>query len=159
MYKVWVWVIFGIIRGKEKKALKSWKNIGLYQPRDNHESLVMYDCRSTHVHPEGGGVGVLGKSFGREAQHMLEKWTQSDLTGFKKRGQLDWKLGKRGSIGLNINRSLAIWAIWGCWKGHPIGLKISKKRIITTEPPYHAHLWEYSPPPSPPDVLLQIGLR
>ncbi len=41
--------------------------------------------------------------FGREAQHKLEKWTQSDLTGLKKRGQLDWKLGKRGSIGLNIN--------------------------------------------------------
>ncbi len=40
--------------------------------------------------------------FGREAQHKLEKWTQLDLTGFKKRGQLDWKLGKRGLIGLNI---------------------------------------------------------
>ncbi len=41
--------------------------------------------------------------FGREAQHKLEKWTQSDLTGLKKGGQLDWKLGKRESIGLNIN--------------------------------------------------------
>ncbi len=36
--------------------------------------------------------------FGREAQHKLEKWTQLHLTGFKKGGQLDWKLGKGGQL-------------------------------------------------------------
>ncbi len=40
---------------------------------------------------------------GREAQHKLEKWTQSDLTGFKKRGSIWLEIGKKGSIGLNIN--------------------------------------------------------
>ncbi len=91
--------------------------------------------------------------FGREAQHKLEKWTQSDLTRVQKKGVNwieNWEKGvnwieyqhNEGSI----RSSLAVWGVWGCWKGHPIGLKISKMRVITAEPPYHAKVWEYPPP-------------
>ncbi len=54
--------------------------------------------------PGGGGGEVLGKCFCMEAQHKLEKWTQSDLTRLKKKG-VNWigNWGKAGSIGLNIN--------------------------------------------------------
>ncbi len=38
----------------------------------------------------------LSNIFGREAQHNLEKWTQSDLTGFKKRGSIVLEIGKKG---------------------------------------------------------------
>ncbi len=34
--------------------------------------------------------------FGREAQHKLVKWTQSDLTGFNKRGSIGLEIGKNG---------------------------------------------------------------
>ncbi len=34
--------------------------------------------------------------FGREAQHKLDKWTQSDLTGFKKSGSIVLEIGKKG---------------------------------------------------------------
>ncbi len=56
------------------------------------------------IYPRGGG-GVLGNIFGREAQHKLGIWTQSNLTGLKKRGSIGLEIGKkkRGSIGLNIN--------------------------------------------------------
>ncbi len=47
--------------------------------------------------------GVLGKIFGSEAQHKLEKWTQTVLTGLKKRGSIALEIGKKESIGLNIN--------------------------------------------------------
>ncbi len=43
----------------------------------------------------GGRGGVLSKIYGREAQHKLEKWTRSDLTGFKKRGSIGLEIGKR----------------------------------------------------------------
>ncbi len=39
--------------------------------------------------PECPGGG--GKILGREVQHKLEKWSQSDLTWLKKWGQLDLK--------------------------------------------------------------------
>ncbi len=110
-----------------------------------------------------GGRGVLGKNIGREAQHKLEKWTQSNLTGFKKRGSIGLEIGKKGVNWIeyqhnqgSIRSSLAVWGVWGCWKGHPIGLKISKTRVITAEPPYHAHVWEYPPRDS---ILIIIFLH
>ncbi len=41
-------------------------------------------------------------------------------------------------------------------KGHPIGLKISKTRLITTEPPYHAQVWEYPPPGRYPVMFSKV---
>ncbi len=57
-------------------------------------SLIVDQCdRNNKV---SKARGVLGKMFGREAQHKLEKWTQSDLTGFKKRWSIGLEIGKKG---------------------------------------------------------------
>ncbi len=63
----------------------------------------------------------------------------------QKKGSIGLEIGKRGVNWIeyqhnegSIRSSLAVWGVWGCWKRHPIGLKISKTRDITTEPPYHA---------------------
>ncbi len=58
---------------------------------------------------ERPGVGVLHHIFGREVQHVIKKWTQSDLNFCKneelirsktndKGGQLDRKLIQNGKI-------------------------------------------------------------
>ncbi len=65
------------------------------------------------------------------------------IVNCEKGGQLDWGVNHNEG---SIRSSLAVWGVWGCWKGHPIRLKISKTRVITAEPPYHAQVWEYPPP-------------
>ncbi len=100
-----------------------------------------------------GGRGYSAKSLVWRLSTSLKNGPNRIWQGSKKGGSIGLEIGKKGvnwieyqhNEGL-IRSSLAVWGLSGCWKGHPIRLKISKTTVITTEPPYHAQVWEYPPP-------------
>ncbi len=111
--------------------------------------------QSAHHSPGGGGLGTAGKYLVGRLSTSLKNGPNRIWQGSKKGGQLDWELGKRGSIGLNINtirgQSDQAWLFEGFedvekgtqsdWKAQKRG---SSPRNLPTMPKYGSY-----PPPRP----------